>query len=418
MLSRFLNSAKSLFAPITEIDNNIQSDDTARISVEMVTTRQSRKVPSDEDSIIVELPTSSRKRQRKSADENGLTNEQVDHTGSATKKQKKLPVRAKDEETPNNSTRVVVEIPVSTVGIDLKEKNRDVAKLLPKSHGIDETEDSEKPGKGPESIGNDTDNGIEALEGEEDAPEPERTSILPKISGNISVTEDQNVATTNPKHKRFGSEEPKAEFFSTAAEKIDSEDESSDDDAPEIIETRAAQKSVELKARGSAKAIEEQESAIRQKRKQRDAALKEQAKAAEKKRKRGNIEEQAQDSVPIQSLPHAHSLPKLIARSTIPELLPEEYLQDEDPEAADVSDNELPVKKAKKTKFADVVEKKPKDRRKGSTTYRVSEVISEKLAPKASFNARTTKESWLQGRPGKTSVTNRKSFSTGFFKKW
>jgi hypothetical protein len=160
-----------------------------------------------------------------------------------------------------------------------------------------------------------------------------------------------------------------------------------------------------------------QESAIRQKRKDRDAALKQQAQVANRKRKRKTIEEEAQTPALVQPLPDSTNVPKFAAGSALPDLLPEEYLQDDDLETGSLSGNEIPVKKAKKMKFADLVEKKPKDRRKGSTTYRVSEVISTKLAPKASFNARSTKESWLQGRPGKALVTNRKSFSTGFFKK-
>lgn len=91
-------------------------------------------------------------------------------------------------------------------------------------------------------------------------------------------------------------------------------------------------------------------------------------------------------------------------------------MQDDEPAAATFSDDELRVKKGKKTKFADLVEKKPKDRRKGSTTYRVSEALSTKLAPKAAFNARLTKESWLQGRPGKLLATNRRPFSNSFSK--
>lgn len=103
---------------------------------------------------------------------------------------------------------------------------------------------------------------------------------------------------------------------------------------------------------------------------------------------------------------------KLSSSRTLPEFLPEEYLEDE--ESEDDMELELaqPVKKAKKIKFTELLEKKPKDYRKGSTTYRVAEARSTKMAPKSSFNARKVKESWLQGRAGAV----RKPMSSGFFK--
>ena len=103
---------------------------------------------------------------------------------------------------------------------------------------------------------------------------------------------------------------------------------------------------------------------------------------------------------------------KLGPGNRLPEFLPEEYLEDNESDE-DMSLKPVQrVKRAKKTKFTELVEKKPKDIRKGSTTYRVAEARSTKLAPKSSSNARSVKESWLQGRTG----SSRKSFSGGFFK--
>lgn len=103
-------------------------------------------------------------------------------------------------------------------------------------------------------------------------------------------------------------------------------------------------------------------------------------------------------------------------RASLPDLLPSEFLDDDESEE---SDNDIMMEEAqrmpKKIKFADLVEKKPKDLRKGSTTFRVAESRSMLLAPKASSQARKTKETWLQGRPGKNGATNRKPFSSGFF---
>ena len=99
----------------------------------------------------------------------------------------------------------------------------------------------------------------------------------------------------------------------------------------------------------------------------------------------------------------------------LPAMLPMEFLEDDDAHPKTASEHQ--VKKAKKTKFVDV-EKKPTDRHNGSTTYRVSDVLDKHLAPKSSFQAKATKEAWLQGRVGKGAGlgSNRKPYSAGFFK--
>lgn len=105
----------------------------------------------------------------------------------------------------------------------------------------------------------------------------------------------------------------------------------------------------------------------------------------------------------------------LTSKMSLPDMLPAEYLEDTEPQDIMALDD-LPRKKAKKTKFQHPVEKGPKDRRVGSTTYRVTKPTSSNLAPKSSKNARNVKESWLQGRSGKTGGINRQSFTKGFFK--
>lgn len=107
---------------------------------------------------------------------------------------------------------------------------------------------------------------------------------------------------------------------------------------------------------------------------------------------------------------------RLSAKRALPAVLPAEYLEDEEPRDQ-LPFEQFPMKKAKKTKFHLIAEKEPKDRRIGSTTYRVTKANSTNLAPKSSSNARNTKEQWLQGRSGKNGVTKRTHFSKGFFKK-
>ncbi|EPE25032.1 hypothetical protein GLAREA_11613 [Glarea lozoyensis ATCC 20868] len=102
-----------------------------------------------------------------------------------------------------------------------------------------------------------------------------------------------------------------------------------------------------------------------------------------------------------------------------PGLLPEEFLQDdEDDEEEEVEMKALQLSsvpvKAKKTTFADLAPI-PKDRRIGSTTYKVTKVRNSNLAPPSLTQARKTKEAWLQGRAGTKFGTNRKPFSKGFF---
>jgi len=106
----------------------------------------------------------------------------------------------------------------------------------------------------------------------------------------------------------------------------------------------------------------------------------------------------------------------LSSKRALPDLLPAEYLEDAAPQDP-LPFDQFPIKKAKKTKFPLVAEKEPKDRRVGSTTYRVTKASGTNLAPKSSLQARNMKDSWLQGRSGKTTGTNRTSFTKGFFKK-
>jgi U3 small nucleolar RNA-associated protein 16 len=107
---------------------------------------------------------------------------------------------------------------------------------------------------------------------------------------------------------------------------------------------------------------------------------------------------------------------RLSTKRALPNVLPAEYLEDEEPHDQ-LPFEQFPIKKAKKTKFHLIAEKELKDRRVGSTTYRVTKANSTNMAPKSSSNARNTKEQWLQGRSGKKCATNRTPFSKGFFKK-
>jgi hypothetical protein len=181
-------------------------------------------------------------------------------------------------------------------------------------------------------------------------------------------------------------------------------------------------------------------STSRKKRKQKDDALKKQAESSKKRK----LEvDSAKTTKPTQSsakqdtlLPRTDlnmgegsyiveedrvkngtlSSAPLSSKRSLPDILPAEYLDDTEPYNLTLFD-ELPRKKAKKTKFHQSREKEPKDRRIGNATYRVTKASSTNLAPKSSSQARNTKESWLQGRSGKSISANRTPFTKGFFKK-
>jgi U3 small nucleolar RNA-associated protein 16 len=99
-------------------------------------------------------------------------------------------------------------------------------------------------------------------------------------------------------------------------------------------------------------------------------------------------------------------------RHNLPDFLPEEFLQDEVKDDIEIeSDDEAP-RKNKKTKIF-LEEKKPKDKKKGSTTYRVAEAKQDRLAPKLSKNAQAMKESLMGSRKGQV----RKNIFSGFLRK-
>jgi U3 small nucleolar RNA-associated protein 16 len=107
---------------------------------------------------------------------------------------------------------------------------------------------------------------------------------------------------------------------------------------------------------------------------------------------------------------------RLSINRALPDVLPAEYLEDTEPQDI-LPFDQFPIKKAKKTKLYLTAEKETKDRRVGSTTYRVMKASRSNLAPKSSSQAQNVKESWLQGRSGKKLDANRTSFRKGFFKK-
>jgi hypothetical protein len=153
---------------------------------------------------------------------------------------------------------------------------------------------------------------------------------------------------------------------------------------------------------------------MRQKRKERDSQLKEQARAASKKRKQQaesttaegvSLANQTLDAEADDASANPSKTPKL-DRANLPAFLPSSFFEDDENEDGDMDIDALPstTRKAKKTKFTDLLEEKgPKDVVRGSTTYTIatSSPHAALLTPKAVGSAKVTKEAWLQGRNGR-----------------
>jgi U3 small nucleolar RNA-associated protein 16 len=235
MFSRFYNSAKALFTD-PAINENDQPGPTAKPQRDetMVTTRQRNTQVllgdeiEEEDSINVYVPSSNSKNQRNITKETPSSGEDAaEYVPPSSRKRKRLPVRAKDVESPDpGKARPVVEIPIKKI-----------------------------------------------------SPEPDHGNILADggEDENIKAQDEEHdtVAVEHPKgsnHHRFGSESANEEYFSTAREVMHDKDETnavedsrvvedsedSDDDAPEAVGVQEAAESIKIKARESARVVKEQ----------------------------------------------------------------------------------------------------------------------------------------------------------------
>ncbi|TGO70018.1 hypothetical protein BOTNAR_0004g00030 [Botryotinia narcissicola] len=402
-----------------------QLRDESRRTRSMVTTRgrarelaDSPSVNGDGDSIIIDEGTPVPKRRGRPRKSLPLEDDEVAASPRPTRNSKKLSAQASEEEaTPIQSPQVIEEIPNSA----------------------EESEDAQI---------------IEADE------EVIKTS---KANGDVSTLSKITTTVTTPvakKHKRFDSAEPEPEpVVETKSEKVeieDEEDESSDDDAPEEVTTNEAAKSAKEKEREATKAIEEQEAASKKKRQEKAATLKRQAEVSSKKRKldvasvqdemlppaqkskievtsatekadvdvdeesntlegEGTADGRLDSEDDIEEINRTFAIPGQVP---LPDLLPAEFLEDDDVDSPEPGrlHSSLPTRSVKPDKLRRLLEKKPKDKRVGSTTFRVAESQNPLLPPKASNQARSLKESWLQGRAGTKIKPNRKPFSQGFIK--
>ncbi|CAD6446814.1 bb1e900c-59e2-409f-9702-51c25cd3032a [Sclerotinia trifoliorum] len=428
----FRSSSKDCLQSDDPLTPSQQLREESRRTRSMVTTRGRARELADTpsvngDSIIIDEGTPVPKRRGRPRKSLPVEVDEVLVTPRPTRSSQKLSVQASDgeavqasagEDTPKQSPQATEDIPAST-------------------------EESEIP---------------QIIEAEEEVI---KTTTA---SGDISTLSTTTAAVITPvakKHKRFESAEPEPvpEEKLEIIEIKDDEDESSDDDAPEEVTKNQAAESAKEKEREAAKAIEEQEAAAKRKRQEKNANLQRQSEISSKKRKlddqsgqdemlppaqkwkaevtssapatieRGDIEMDEEsntlegdgtadgrlDSEDIEDINRAFAPP---GHLPLPDLLPAEYLEDNDddtPESGNLHSS-LPTRFVKTNKLRHLLEKRPKDKRVGSTTFRVAETRNSHLPPKASNQARSLKESWLQGRAGTKIKPNRKPFNQGFIK--
>lgn len=240
--------------------------------------------------------------------------------------------------------------------------------------------------------------------------------------------------TVAAQHKKFGSEEPltsagistiKAEPTLIQDLSAGSESTDSDDDAPETFAALDSGNNLLNKLAEVAKAENEKNKAFLQKRREK------------KERKRQNLQElsdlihdgvkssprntttvQGKNESKYETINDYEIRDKVQKEprsltERLPDLLPSEYLDDDDPPEPILS---RPSKNivSKKTTFKNLDIKQPKDIHVGNTTYRVIQKESKHLAPKVAPGARKTKENLLQKKGNRNQRSNRRYPSSGF----
>ncbi|KAA8572132.1 hypothetical protein EYC84_002048 [Monilinia fructicola] len=438
MFARILNaSSKDCLQSDDPLTPSQQLREESRRTRSMVTTRGRARELADTpsvngDSIVIDEGTPVPKRRGRPRKSLPLEDDEIVETPRPTRSSSKLLVQASDEEgTPKQqSPQVVDEIPASDE--EVEEANESEKAQTTETEKVQSTEleaqttESEKAqtveSEEAQTVESEK---VQTVESEKAQTIEADEEVVKTTAVNGDITTS---STTNNHHKPEPLPEDKPEVIDVE----DREDESSDDDAPEEVTTNQAAESAKEKEREAAKAIEEQEAASKKKRQEKDALLKRQSEASSKKRKldlkeeilrwtRNRIlwkeTEQLMDDWTLRTI--FEEISRTFAppgHLPLPDLLPAEYLEDDDkPEPTNLQSN-LPTRFAKPSKLRHILEKRPKDKRVGSTTFRVAENRNSHLPPKASNQARALKESWLQGRAGSKIKPNRKPFNQGFIK--
>ncbi|EFY90190.1 hypothetical protein MAC_03705 [Metarhizium acridum CQMa 102] len=192
-----------------------------------------------------------------------------------------------------------------------------------------------------------------------------------------------------------------------ASKPAEQEEESDSDEAPEAVSTTKVAVEMKKSAQAEKKAAREQAAAEKQKRQQRDALFKQQA--SERK-----VETQTEEVLaPTQEVSGRKRSGKIV----IPSVLPAEFLTDSDSEEEDEMESSLGQDLPRRRTVSGVEKRMsrdgrgPRDEVIGSTVYRISKKVDERLAPKARKYSKSTKDTLL--KRGRAPVQGR----SGFFKK-
>ncbi|RKF61859.1 putative sporulation protein [Erysiphe neolycopersici] len=428
-ISRLYESAKSLLLNHPQEQGDIENTSTNNSSHEITRTHQKDlnvNMRGDLESKIVKddsqqsnLVESSKKRSRFNSQEDNKAT-----IGLSAKKQKSLPLREKNLD--------LIKTPKT---LRLKEK-------LQKKTKFEST-----PQDVPISIKKKT-NQIE--KNEDDSYDQSKIH-----DSNISTPMNQdgigNLDTTpfyTAQHYRFRSDDDlEKQLQSSALANVSRKnifphesDNESEDDSPETITVQESKHVAEWKIKDIAKAVAAKKSQDQRRKKLKQKLKKRQSNNDGIENDLSNNIELSPIELPVEnkqreddrvtdqqkhilntyqsSLEKSRLKLSITPNQSLPELLPLEYLEDEDEneitcqQSKNILTKPQPSPKpGKKIRFGEHLEKELKDRRVGNTTYRILKPSSHKLPPKASYNARRTKELWLQGRSGRKLESNRQPFS-------
>lgn len=273
MLSKLFTTARTLLDRSSQAQGQElqQKDSTSEPVDNMVTTRLqgAQNTIDDRDAKGTKKTTnssSSRKRQILSSDygDSGSADD-GEADVPANKKQKVLPLRAKDDKVPKRNTRPVVEIPVNRISSEHssnimagpKKSRKDSPTLLVPRDAERSTSNESKmeiPNSDSESENSDLETAVTKLNNSKDTQQFSGEDVVKPTSANTSKAVP---SASKARHKRFDSEESEVMVVSNTVANADSEDESSDDDAPEVVGAQEALEQARMKEREAAKAVEE-----------------------------------------------------------------------------------------------------------------------------------------------------------------
>ncbi|KAK2793309.1 hypothetical protein FQN51_001305 [Onygenales sp. PD_10] len=275
-----------------------------------------------------------------------------------------------------------------------------------------------------------------------DTPEKTPNGQLDSPVSEVKQSEEGSESNAKSTHMRFGSEEPEAEVNGDRKEEtpveeapkeiMETEDEDSDDEAPETVDNAAQLRKLKEAAKKEEQAKQRAQALNKEKRRERDQRLKSQAAS------KPVLPKVIPDTLPKPDEIRSESSTTLQGSTTrepnfsslrsLPTLLPDEILNAEPsvrPPTPPYESESLVGKVSQKRKFLDKVEKKPKDIRVGGTHIRVLDsphngLGASRLPPKASKASRKARENWMASNrnlPSGGNLRRTTAGSSGFLRK-